>query len=385
MTSKSKAKLGILASNAGSLCYLGFAPIIAEMAAAFPDTSLSLVQMIMTLPNFLMMTVSPISGRLSRHIRKKTLMLTAVALYFTGGIFPFFFHGNIFQILFGSALIGIGSGILSPMINAVICEHFEGRERGTLMGLSATFVAVGGLSFTFVSGQLARLGWHYSFLLFLLLIPLFLIMLFCLPQGSVQKGGNGEKSRSGFEMNPYIAFLFGVGVIYFVMQNGFNTNSSLYISEMGIGGADTASTVTMCNTLGGICGGMLFGFAASRLDHQVETLAMGLAAAGFLLAFALPWLMPIMGAAFLVGAGFAMFNAGGSYLLSRHLSPEANAFTMSVYISVINLGAALSPFLVNTLSSLFSGSCAMRYLVCGTIILLCTAASFLVNRKKGKQ
>lgn len=384
MTSKTKAKLGILASNYGSLCYIGFAPIIADMAGAFPDTSLSLIQMIMTLPNFVMMIVSPISGKLSQHIRKKTLMLTAVALYFTGGIFPFFFHGNIFQILFGSALIGIGSGILSPMINAVICENFEGTERGSLMGMSATFVAVGGLSFTFVSGQLARLGWHYSFLLFLLLIPIFLIMLFCLPEGSVQRPAGGKAGRSGFEMTPYIGFLFGMGVVYFVMQNGFNTNSSLYIAEMGIGGADTASTVTMSNTLGGICGGMLFGFAVSRLDHQIETLATGLAAAGFFLAFLLPWLVPILGAAFLVGAGFAMFNAGGSYLLSKHLSPEANAFTMSVYISVINLGAALSPVVVNTLSSLFSGTSAIRYLVCGMTILVCTVTSFVVNKNKVK-
>lgn len=384
MANKAKIKIGILAACTCSLCYMAFSPIIASMAAAFPDTDISLVQMVMTLPSFMFIVFSPLAGKLAQRIRKKSLVTASLLMYLFGGLFPFFFHSNIWLVLTGSVVIGCGSGLLMPVINAIICDCFEEGERAQLMGLNATFVAIGAMLFIFVGGQLVSVfgAWYYCFLSFLLLVPVLAVALLCLPGGGPSQGQ--EAGGSGFEMNPYVAFVFAIGFIYFVLQNAFNTNSSLYISEAAIGGAEAASMTTMCNTLGGILGGAVFGLLVKKAKDQAQTVALALAGAGFLLAFSVRSLVPVLAGGVMVGAAFAFYNAVGTYLLSKYLKPENNAFTVSVYMAVINVGAALSPVVVNAVSGLAGQGTAQRYLVCGLAILACGAVSAAVNRVHGR-
>lgn len=378
MQKRAKTKIGILAACACALSYLALTPVIGEMIAAFPDAGESLVQMVITLPTLMFIVFSPIAGILGRKISKKWLLLAALGMYLTGGLFPFFFHGSVWCLLTGSIVIGCGSGLMMPTMNSIICESFDGPERGQIMGLNATFSALGAMVFILISGQLSRLGWQYSYLTFLLVIPLALTVLFFIdenPAAAVEAA-----SGSGFEMNPYIAFLFVLGFVYFTAQNAFNTNSPIYMSQLGLGGADVASTATMCNTLGGILGGTLFGWIAGKMKNQIETFALALTGAGFLATFFLRAHLPILVGGALVGAGFAIYNAAGTLLLSRFLKPENNAFTVSVYMALINLGSALSPVVVNSVSSLFGSGTAVRFLVCGIVITVGAVASLLVNR-----
>lgn len=384
MANKAKIKIGILVTCTCSLCYMAFSPIIASMAAAFPDAGISLVQMVMTLPSFMFIVFSPLAGKLTQRIRKKTLVTASLLMYLLGGLFPFFFHSNIWLVLMGSVVIGSGSGLLMPVINAIICDCFNEEDRAQLMGLNATFVAIGAMLFIFVGGQLVSLlgDWFYCYLSFLLLIPVLAVALLCLPDsGPAQQK---EESGSGFEMNPYVAFVFVIGFLYFVMQNAFNTNSSLYISETGIGGPEAAGLATMCNTLGGIAGGAVFGLLVKKAKDQAQTVALALAGAGFLLAFFVRSIVPVLAGGALVGAAFAFYNAVGTYLLSKYLRPQNNAFTVSVYMAVINVGAALSPVVVNAVSSLAGEGTAQRYLVCGAAILACGVASAVINRIHAK-
>lgn len=384
MKNKFLTKVGVLTACSCSLSYLAFSPIIASIAASFPETDISLVQMIITLPSFMFIIFSPLAGKLAQKVEKKTLAVIAILLYLAGGLLSFFLHSSIWQILAGSLIIGCGSGLLMPVLNSIICDCFDGAERGQIMGLNATFVALGAMLMIFISGQLSRFGWHMSFLSFLILIPVLIVVLAFLPKSkaapALAKQGADTHNSSGFEMTPIIAFLFVIGVAYFSLQNAYNTNSSLYLSDMNIGVAEVASYVTMVNSLGGIFGGMLFGWLVTKAKAQVETVALLLSSAGFLLTFFLPQIVPILVGSALVGAGFALFNASGTFLLSKYLKPENNAFTASIYLAVVNLGASLSPVVVNNISGLFGESTAVRYLTTGILIGVCAVISFLVSR-----
>lgn len=368
---KIKAKIGILAACAVSLSYMGFAPIIATIAGAFPDTDISLIQMILTLPNLMFIFFSPLSGTLMLHFRKKNLMLISVLLYIVGGILPFFVHSSVWWLLTGSVLIGSGSGLLMPVINGVICDNFELEERGTLMGLNATCVALGALFFIFVSGALSSKGWHFSYLVFVLLIPILFIVYFCVPKGEVPVPDK-EGKRGGLELNPLVIFLFSVGFIYFILQNAFNTNSSLIVEEYGFVGGNIASAVSMGNTIGGMVGGMLFGLLLSKFKDQIETMAVGMAAVGFLAAYFLHSFFPVLAGSAMVGFGFAVFSAAGTFLLSKYLKPENNAFTLAIYSAFINAGAAISPYVVNGISGLFGKTVGVRFLFCGICLVVLT-------------
>ena len=131
---------------------------------------------------------------------------------------------------------------------------------------------------------------------------------------------------------------------------------------------------TLLNTLGGIVGGAVFGIIVKKLQDQVQTAALILAGVGFLLAFLVRSFVPVLVGGALVGIAFAFYNATGTYLLSKYLKPENNAFTVSVYMAVVNVGAALSPVVVNTLAA--GQGTASRYLLCG---ILCAVAALVVN------
>ena len=379
MTQKTKIKIGVLAACACAISYMAFSPVIADMAAAFPGTDISLVQMVITLPSLMFIVFSPLAGRLMGAVPKKTLLLFALGLYLVGGLFPFFFHSSIWLILAGSIIIGCGSGLLMPVCNAIICDFFPQEERAGLMGLTATATAVGAMLFIFLSGRLvAAFGWSFCFLAFLLVLAVTGIVWLCIPSAG---GGAEADSRSGgrLELPPFVAALFVLGFVFFATQNAFNTNSALYFAETGIGDENSAGLATMCNTLGGVLGGMLFGFAAARCRDQISSVSYGLICLGFFLAAFSGALVPVLAGGAFVGAGFAFYNAAGTYLLAKYLKPENNSFTVSIYMAVINLGGALSPVLVNSLSALLGSRVASRYLFCGIVAAVGTVLSVLLH------
>lgn len=379
---KTKTKIGILALCAVALSYMAISPIIASIGGDFPDVSESMVQMVLTLPSFMFIICSPLSGIAMEFMNKKTIALGALMGYLVGGLFPFFFYSNIWCLLIGSGIIGLGTGFLMPLINGLIVQYFEKDERAQLMGLNATFTALGALLFIFAGGQLAAFGWRYTYLVFVAVVIIIGIVVACLPKGEPQHTAGKEKKKGAFEMNPYIFGLFVIGFIYFLIQNSFNTNSSMYVAKVLGGGAAVASMITMVNTLGGIIGGTIFARISKALKYQIETFTLAIVGVGFLIAYFIPNIIALIIGSILIGFGFAMFNAAGTLLLSWNTSAETNAFTVSVYLALINFGASISPIAVNSCAGLFGGSVGVKYLFSGIVILVIMVYSAILNLKK---
>ncbi|MCR4566438.1 MAG: MFS transporter [Pseudobutyrivibrio sp.] len=383
---KIKIKIGILALCAVALSYMAMTPVLASIGAEFSGVSETLVQMIITLPSLLFIVGSPLSGIAMSSVNKKKIAMFALTCYLVGGLFPFFFNSNIWQLLAGSAIIGVGTGFLMPLINGFIVQYFDKENQAGMMGLNATFTALGAMAFIFAAGQLAKFGWRTSYIVFAFVLVIIIVAFICLPAGepvqAKEFANTNQKSTSKFEMNPYIMGLFIIGFIYYVMQNAFNTNSSAYVSEVLGAGAAVASIVTMANTIGGIIGGATFKGVSMKFKNQVETITLVIVAVGFLVAFLIQTLPTIIIGSLLVGYGFALFNAGGTFLLAQNTRPETNAFTVSVYLALINIGAAISPVIVNTCGGLIGNGTGPKYLLAAIIIAAVTIYSFILNRAK---
>ncbi|MCF0134446.1 MAG: MFS transporter [Blautia sp.] len=386
---KLKAKIGILSASMVSLSYIGFSPIIALIAQSFPEVDISLVQMILTIPNLMYIVFSPLSGFLMLRYKKKNLMLISIALYIVGGLLPFFLHSSIWMLLLGSILIGSGSGLMMPTMNGLICDCFELEERGSIMGLNATFVAAGALCFIFGSGFLSGFGWHYSYLVFLILIPILVMEFLILPEGKVPEKTTDGKAAGGMEWSPIVLLIFLLGFVYFITQNAFNTNSSLAVAEYGIENANAASLLTLGNTIGGLVGGILFGLILKKLGDSTISLAVLIAAIGFILAGVLHFLLPVSIGGVMVGFGFAEASAGGTFLLSKYTKAENNAFTLAMYNGFVNFGAAISPYFINHCAKVFGTDIAARFLFSGAVLTLCGIVYYAgmktINKDSGKE
>ena len=380
---KTKIKVGVLSLCAVALSYMVLSPIIASISAEFVGVNETLPQMVFTLPSLLFIVCSPLSGIAMSYINKKAIALFSLACYLVGGLFPFFFNSNIYELLIGSAIIGVGIGFMMPLVNGFIVQYFDKNERAQLMGLNATFTALGALFFIFAGGQLARFGWRYTYLVFAFVGVVILLAVVCLPKGELEKAvENNGKSNSAFEMNPYILGLFIIGIIYFIMQNSFNTNSSAYVVEIMEAGAEVASLVTMINTVGGIIAGMTFKNLAGKFGSQIETVTLFVIAIGFFISYFATNFIGVAVASFLIGFGFAIMNAAGSYLLSLNTRPETNSFTVSIYLALINTGAAISPIVVNALAGMFGEGIAIKFMMVAIVLVATAAYSFILNKRR---
>ncbi len=381
---KTKIKIGVLSICAVALSYMSLSPIIASIAADFPGVNETLPQMVFTLPSFMFIGCSPLCGIAMTKVNKKTIAIGGLLCYLIGGLLPFFFNSSIWELLVGSAIIGIGTGFLMPLINGFIVQYFDKNERASLMGMNAIFTALGAMIFISIGGQLARFGWRYTYLAFLLVIVILLLVLICLPQGEPQKAEISETSEksSAFEMNQYILGIFIIGIVYFIMQNSFNTNSSAYVIDILGEGPSMASMITLVNTIGGIVGGMTFKFLAMRLRNQIETIVMAVVAVGFFITFFVHSNVAFIIGSVLIGYGFAVINAAGSYLLSLNTRPDTNAFTVSIYLALTNFGAAISPIVVNAGAGLFGNGAPAKFLFTGIVIAVVSFYSFMLNFKK---
>lgn len=381
---KLKIKIGIMSLCSVALSYMALSPIIASIGADFTGVDETLVQMVFTLPSLLFIIGSPLSGIAMSYINKKTIALFSLSCYLVGGLFPFFFNSSIWLLLVGSLIIGVGTGFLMPLINGFIVQYFDKNDRAPLMGMNAIFTALGALTFIFIGGQLSRFGWRYTYLAFSLVIVIIAVAGICLPNGEPQRAEGSEKAgkASAFEMNLYILGLFVIGFIYFVVQNAFNTNSSAYAINVLGKDAAMASLVTMINTIGGIIGGMSFSRIAYMAKSQIETITLAVIAVGFFITFFIPSTVAFFAGSFLIGYGFAIFNAAGSYLLSYNTRPETNAFTVSVYLALINFGAAISPIVVNACTGFMGEGIQNKFLFVGIVITIIGVGSYLLNAKK---
>ena len=348
-----KQKIGILCSCAIIMSYLAISPVIADIARAFPQASVSAVQMIITIPSLMSLVFSLLAGRLARKIHKKTLILISLSTYVIGGLLPVIFHQSLAFLLICSGIIGIGNGGMLTLSAAIICDYYTGQERNRMMGLQAAAISGGAMIFSMLGGWLSKTHWSSAYLAFLLLIPCMVITALFMPRGVLETdvrpaGAAATARRRG--ISGYVWFFSTIGFFYYICQNTYNTNVSLYIEEAQLGTAQTTSIATSVYTFAGILAGLLL----KRLMHVTQKyaliFAMVISALGLLLAYIGPALPLIVLGGFLCGYGFSTFTPAGNCLVSDHSGPGQRAMSIAIFSTFTNVGSSLSPVIVNAVT-----------------------------------
>lgn len=188
-----KTRVGVIsmASLAMSGSVVGSA--IAAIAKDFPDTPISTVQMLSTLPGLGALIITLIAGQMAMHISKKNLVLLGVALVTIGGLIPAFWNSSMIGLLACSVILGMGVGFISTINPMLLSQYFDGEERSTMMGVNTGVTSLGSMILTGVGGYLGGENWRNLFWVFAVGIAVFLLVLFFLPNDKVQEVGEEHK------------------------------------------------------------------------------------------------------------------------------------------------------------------------------------------------
>ena len=170
--SASRARVIWAASACAVLGGAAIAPAIPAIEIALGGSTAGVWgRLALILPAVIVMATGPWIGRWSGRVdqgRGFVLSLIALALCGTlGGLVSGFSALLITRI-------GLGLAIAASLCfaTAAIANHYNGAERGQVIGKQAAINTFGGLAFVLLGGVLAQWGWRFPFLLYLLALPI---------------------------------------------------------------------------------------------------------------------------------------------------------------------------------------------------------------------
>ena len=216
MKLNSFAKFSLLSISILLMSHLAISPVIPNLYNFYhtnnPNIGLASVESLATIPAMMITIFVLLSNGVIKLIGKKNTVLLGLILIFIFGIVPAF-TTNFKIVLISRLLLGAGIGLFNSLSISMISDFFDEEHRGTMIGLRTAFLNIGKALTTFISGYLLIYGIQYTFLVYALALPIFIIFLLFVPN---TENVNNKKVSIKFHKETIVLTLltFLVGISY---------------------------------------------------------------------------------------------------------------------------------------------------------------------------
>lgn len=378
----SEQKRYIVGIYAAAMCIMGMlvpVPILANIARSFPDANIATVQMcIGIIPLCMALSAMFLSSVLASRVLKRHTALACHILIMVAGLSVVAFHDSLAQVLCASVFVGIGIGGIQNGTDALIADYFEGEQRGSIMGVYSTFVALGGILWTALSGILGHDQWYMAYAAYAAELPFIIVEFVCLPKGHLEpkpKGGNVLKS-----MPREVALITFISFVFVLCFQLFSTNVSLIVADRGFGGTAESATASTVMTIAGIFAGLLVGPLFRRFKNRSMPLAWCVTIVGLLAALLAPSLAALCAAGFVISLGKETYVPLQGNFAAGNSSNEGRAFNLAIGMAGTNFGMALSPLFFEVATAPFGAQIPQKF-VLGIVIIAVLVAFGVVHYK----
>ena len=150
-----------------SLPGLAISPILGDMNNIFPKASDLEIQMLTSLPSLLIIPFVLLAGRLSTGRDKLPLLYYGLAIFTLCGA-ACLVAKSMTALIIISSILGIGAGMVIPLSTGLVVDYFTGDIRVKQLGYSSAINNLTLVGATALTGYVASIDWHLSFLVYLL-------------------------------------------------------------------------------------------------------------------------------------------------------------------------------------------------------------------------
>ena len=263
---KKKASIPVLAVALLSIiATAAIGPSLGIIEQSFPGINPTLIKSIVTIPALICIPVSLLSNNISKHMRKKYLLILGLIIYLVGGILCYF-SNNIYMLLGSRAILGVGLGIIAPMSLVLVGDFFDGKDRAKFMGYSTASTNIGAVIATPVVGLIATTNWHNIFLIYLVAFPILLIVIFGLPKvAPFDTYAPENRKKHAHNDTKHIKLNLGVFkyaiiiILAFITFYSVPTNIALLIQDRHFGNSEIAAILITLVTLFAFISALVFG------------------------------------------------------------------------------------------------------------------------------
>jgi len=325
------------------------APALSIIATAFPDTSTTMLKLIITLPSLFVIPFSFISSALCKSFSKRTVVFLGLAMFLVGGVGAAFVNSVTAMLVF-RAILGGGIGFLMPLSTSLISEFYEGDARMKMMGLMNASNAGAAVVTVLVAGFLATLSWRYAFGVYLLAIPVAILVAMFLPKLEAVVGKSKSKDKI-----PLVVYGLGA-TVFFIMASMFSimTSMALYLENNNLGDAKTTGMVLSMVTLGGMISSLNLLRIRSLLKNYSMAVALAFQALGYYVLVISSSLPEVVIGVALVGSSFGVIFPTVITIATHSVAKHQTVLAMAVLTTMIYLGQFMSPLLMSLIDWVFS-------------------------------
>ena len=381
MKLNSFTKFSLLSISILLMSHLAISPVIPNLYkfyhASNQNIGLASVESLATIPAMMITIFVLLSNGVIKFIGKKNTVLLGLLLIFIFGIVPAF-TTNFKVVLISRLFLGAGIGLFNSLSISMISDFFDEEHRGTMIGLRTAFLNIGKALTTFISGYLLIYGIQYTFLVYALALPIFIIFLLFVPNA---ENINNKKVSIKFHKETIILTLltFLVGISYM----GATIKIPTLLAEKYHYQPDVARNLLTILALSGILSGVVFGILVKRFRNLTLPIMLSFMTIGSML-FALTNNIVIFYiAAIFIGISFVGTMSFNFFYISNKLENKFINFATSVILVGGNIGVILTPVVLTKIpEALHFEKYTTPFFITTTLMLISTLVSYAILRNK---
>ena len=381
MKLNSFAKFSLLSISILLMSHLAISPVIPNLYKFYhesnPNIGLASVESLATIPAMMITIFVLLSNGVIKFIGKKNTVLLGLLLIFIFGIVPAF-TTNFKVVLISRLFLGAGIGLFNSLSISMISDFFDEEHRGTMIGLRTAFLNIGKALTTFISGYLLIYGIQYTFLVYALALPIFIIFLLFVPNA---ENVNNKKVSIKFHKETIILTLltFLVGISYM----GATIKIPTLLAEKYHYQPDVARNLLTILALSGILSGVIFGILVKRFKNLTLPIMLSFMTIGSVLFALANNIVIFYVAAIFIGISFVGTMSFNFFYISNKLENKFINFATSVILVGGNIGVILTPVVLTKIpEALYLEKYTTPFFITTTLMLISTLVSYAVLRDK---
>ena len=369
------AKFSLLSISILLMSHLAISPVIPSLYNFYNEQNsnigLASVESLATIPAMMITIFVLLSNIVIKFLGKKNTVLLGLIIIFIFGLVPVF-TSNFKLVLISRLFLGAGIGLFNSLSISLISDFFDDSVRGTMIGLRTAFLNIGKALTTFISGYLVILGVQYTFLVYALALPIFILFLFFVPNS--ENIYNKKVSVKFHKETIYLTLLtFFIGVSYM----GATIKIPTLLIEKYFYHPATATNLLTILAISGIFSGLLFGFLVKRAKNLTLTIMLSFMTLGSMIfAFSNNIVLFFVGA-ILIGISFVGAMSFNFFYISNKLENKFINFSTSIMLVGGNIGVILTPIILTKLpEALYLEKFLTPFYITTLIMLMCTILSY---------
>ena len=381
MKLNSFAKFSLLNISILLMSHLAISPVIPNLYNFYhesnPNIGLASVESLATIPAMMITIFVLLSNGVIKFIGKKNTVLLGLILIFIFGIVPTF-TTNFKVVLISRLLLGAGIGLFNSLSISMISDFFDEEHRGTMIGLRTAFLNIGKALTTFISGYLLIYGIQYTFLVYALALPIFIIFLLFVPNA---ENVNNKKVSIKFHKETILLTLltFLVGISYM----GATIKIPTLLAEKYHYQPDVARNLLTILALSGILSGVIFGILVKRFKNLTLPIMLSFMTVGSILFTLTNNIVIFYVAAIFIGISFVGTMSFNFFYISKELENKFINFATSVILVGGNIGVILTPVVLTKIpEALNLEKYTTPFFITTALMLVSTLVSYTVLRNK---